>query len=62
MDVFPNSSLERVRHGRLPRPPMSNADRLQQFRRRMSEVAQPVFNNFFIAGKSKELRASDAEI
>lgn len=49
--MFTNASLERVRHGKQPRDPMTNDQRLQLFRRRRAETCTTEFNTVFIGGK-----------
>lgn len=48
---FSNTSVELVRYGKQPRQPMSNDQRLQLFRRRMSETCTTEFNVHFPAGR-----------
>ncbi len=49
--MFPNSSLELVRYGKEPRRPLTNDQRLQQFRRRRAASCTTEFNTAFPAGR-----------
>lgn len=48
---FSNTSVELVRHGKQPRQPMSNDQRLQLFRRRHAATCTTEFNTAFPAGR-----------
>lgn len=45
--IFSNASLELVRHGKEPRRPLTNDQRLQQFRRRRAVLCTTEFNTYF---------------
>ncbi len=49
--MFSNASLELVRHGKEPRRPLTNDQRLQQFRRRRAVTCTTEFNTAFPAGR-----------
>lgn len=49
--MFANASLELVRHGKQPRRPLTNDQRLQQFRRRRADYCTTEFNTVFPAGR-----------
>lgn len=49
--MFPNASLELVRYGKEPRRPLTNDQRLQQFRRRRAATCTTEFNTSFPAGR-----------
>lgn len=51
---FHNASIERIKHGKEPRDPMTNDDRLRLFRTRMASLCVTEFNTVFIAGKVQE--------
>lgn len=51
MPQFSNTSVELVRHGKQPRQPMNNDQRLQLFRRRLSATCTTDFNTAFPAGR-----------
>lgn len=49
--MFANASLELVRYGKEPRRPLTNDQRLQQFRRRRAATCTTEFNTSFPAGR-----------
>lgn len=49
--MFANASLELVRYGKEPRRPLTNDQRLQQFRRRRAASCTTEFNTAFPAGR-----------
>ncbi len=59
--MFSNASLELVRHGKEPRRPLTNDQRLQQFRRRRAASCTTEFNTHFIAGRRPESENSNAK-
>ncbi len=48
--IFANASLELLRYGKQPRRPLTNDQRLQQFRRRRAVTCTTDFNTAFPAG------------
>ncbi len=59
--MFRNSSLELVRHGKQPRQPLTNDQRLQLFRRRRAASCTTEFNTFFPAGRVAGSERSNAK-
>ena len=49
--MWSNTSIELVKWGKPPRQPLTNDQRLQQFRRRRAETCTTEFNTVFIGGK-----------
>lgn len=59
--MFRNSSLELVRHGKEPRQPLTNDQRLQLFRRRRAITCTTEFNTAFLSGKIPSSDRTDAK-
>ena len=49
--MWSNTSIELVKWGKPPRRPLTNDQRLQQFRRRRAETCSTEFNTAFPAGR-----------
>lgn len=59
--MWSNTSIERVKWGEKPRPPLSNDQRLQVFRRRHAATCTTEFNTAFLSGKIQSSDMTDAK-
>lgn len=59
--MWSNTSIELVKWGKPPRRPLTNDQRLQQFRRRRAATCTTEFNTAFLSGKIPSSDRTDAK-